>query len=207
MKEKILQFAKTYNKELCIVAVTTMAAVAITLFFVKKDWGSGIDVGVSGTEIDNTPQIVQKIKQIGEWEFLSVTSEELVDTTASNKVIGIKIGKDKQLVRVYTGTLRFGIDTKEMAEQAFEVVDDTLVVTLPEIKLLDEDFIDEAKTVAFYENGSWSDLDRQKLYEKAVRQMKENNITPANLSKARSNAIEQMSVMLKAMGAKRYKVK
>lgn len=207
MKEKILQFAKTYKKELCIVAVTAIAAVAITLFFVKKDWSSGVGVSVSGTEIDNTPQVVQKIKQIGEWEFLSVTSEELVDTTASNKVIGIKIGKDKQLVRVYTGTLRFGIDTKEMAEQAFEVVDDTLVVTLPEIKLLDEDFIDEAKTVAFYENGNWSDHDRQQLYEKAVRQMKENNITPANLSKARSNAIEQMSVMLKAMGAKRYKVK
>lgn len=207
MKEKILQFAKTYKKELCIVAVTAIAAVAITLFFMKKDWGSGIDVGVSGTEIDNTPQIVQKIKQIGEWEFLSVTSEELVDTTASNKVIGIKIGKDKQLVRVYTGTLRFGIDTKEMAEQSFEVVDDTLVVTLPEIKLLDENFIDEAKTVAFYENGSWSDLDRQKLYEKAVRQMKENNVTSANLSKARSNAVEQMNVMLKAMGAKRYKIR
>lgn len=207
MKEKILQFAKTYKKELCVVAVTAIAAVAITLFFMKKDWGSGIDVGVSGTEIDNTPQIVQKIKQIGEWEFLSVTSEELVDTTASNKVIGIKIGKDKQLVRVYTGTLRFGIDTKEMAEQSFEVVDDTLVVTLPEIKLLDENFIDEAKTVAFYENGSWSDQDRQKLYEKAVRQMKENNVTPANLSKARSNAIEQMNVMLKAMGAKRYKIR
>lgn len=207
MKEKILQFAKTYKKELCIVAVTAIAAVAITLFFVKKDWSSGVGVSVSGTEIDNTPQVVQKIKQIGEWEFLSVTSEELVDTTASNKVIGIKIGKDKQLVRVYTGTLRFGIDTKEMAEQAFEVVDDTLVVTLPEIKLLDEDFIDEAKTVAFYENGNWSDHDRQQLYEKAVRQMKENNITPANLSKARSNAIEQMNVMLKALGAKRYKVK
>lgn len=207
MKEKILQFAKTYKKELCIVAVTAIAAVAITLFFVKKDWSSGVGVSVSGTEIDNTPQVVQKIKQIGEWEFLSVTSEELVDTTASNKVIGIKIGKDKQLVRVYTGTLRFGIDTKEMAEQAFEVVDDTLVVTLPEIKLLDEDFIDEAKTVAFYENGNWSDHDRQQLYEKAVRQMKENNITPANLSKARSNAIEQMNVMLKALGAKRYKVR
>lgn len=207
MKEKILQFVKANMKELILVAVTALVVIAAVLFFTKKDWTTGVDVGVSGTKIENTPQVVKKIKQIGEWEFLSVTTEELVDTVASRKIIGLSIGREKQLIRVYTGTLRFGFDTKEMADDAFAVIDDTLCVSLPEIKLLDENFVDEANTVAFYEDGDWSDADRQRLYEKAVRQMKESTVTQTNISKARANAIEQISALLEAMGVKRYKIK
>ena len=40
-------------------------------------------------------------------------------------------------------------------------------VALPKIELLDKDFIDEARTKAFIETGSWTDADRDSLYHRA----------------------------------------
>ncbi len=51
--------------------------------------------------IDLTPTLIKSIEEIGEWEFLQLTDEELVDT--------IKHGffGDSRLVRIYYGTLRW----------------------------------------------------------------------------------------------------
>ena len=145
-------------------------------------------------KINLTPTQVKEMKEIGEWEFLSIEDEEMVDTTRK------RLFKDDELIRIYTGTLRLGIDLTEAKDDWLTTDGDTLRVTLPPIKLLDEDFIDEAKTQSFFESGSWSDKARDDMYHRAKEKMKQRCLTKENISSAEDNAMKQFFQMFKAMG-------
>lgn len=144
--------------------------------------------------INITPEQMTSIKAIGEWEFLSVSNEELVDTIREGML------SDDHLVRIYYGTARLGINMHHVEPGWLTTRGDTLVATLPAIELLDRDFIDEARTKSFFESGSWSHADREALYRKAYRQMLRHTMTHDNLQAARDNGEEQFRRMLKIMG-------
>ena len=59
---------------------------------------------VTNEKIDCTPNIVDRMKAIGQWEFLAVSDEELIDTVRKG------FFSDDELVRIYYGKLRLGID-------------------------------------------------------------------------------------------------
>ncbi len=144
--------------------------------------------------IDVTPTIVTAMKEIGEWQFLSISDEELVDTSKSSFL------REDKLVRIYYGTLSLGIDMHNVEPQWISQSGDTVTVILPEIQLLDNDFIDEARTKAFIETGTWSNSDREALYKKAYARMKKRCLTEENFAAARKNATEQVGKMLHSMG-------
>ena len=144
--------------------------------------------------IDITPQQITSIKAIGEWEFLAISSEELVDTVRKG------ILKDDHLARIYYGTIRLGINMHQVEPRWIVASGDSISVTLPQPGLLDKDFIDEARTKSFYESGKWSHQDREKLYQKAYRQMLLHSMTKENLHNARENGEAQFRRMMKTMG-------
>ena len=158
------------------------------LLFTEKDNHIGLEVDDT---IGVTPEQIASIKAIGQWEFLSVSNEELVDTVRKG------FFSDDQLVRIYYGTLRLGID---MNRVRLYVQGDTVTLSAPPVGLLDQNFIDEARTKAFYESGKWQPKDREALYHKARRQMLAHGLTPENLRHAEQNADTQLRQMMKAMG-------
>lgn len=143
-----------------------------------------------------SPTQVESIEAIGQWEFLAINDEELVDTTRHG------FFGDNQLVRIYYGTLRLGIDMKDVKEGWIQTNEkkDSIVCTLPPIRLLDNNFIDEAKTKSFFEEGKWTGADRQAMYDRAYVMMKKRCLTPVNYQTARRNAKQQFKDMFKAMG-------
>lgn len=149
-----------------------------------------------------SPTQIESIEAIGQWEFLSISDEELVDTT-HHGFFG-----DDQLVRIYYGTLRLGIDMKDVKEGWIEkdIDKDSIICTLPPIKLLDNNFIDEARTKSFFEEGKWTGADRQAMYDRAYAAMKRRCLSRVNISTAKENAKTQFREMLKAMGFKNVAV-
>ena len=143
-----------------------------------------------------SPTQVESIEAIGQWEFLAINDEELVDTTRHG------FFGDDQLVRIYYGTLRLGIDMKDVKEGWIQTDEkkDSIVCTLPPIRLLDNNFIDEAKTKSFFEEGKWTGADRQAMYDSAYVMMKKRCLTPVNYQTARRNAKQQFKDMFKTMG-------
>lgn len=143
-----------------------------------------------------SPTQVESIEAIGQWEFLAINDEELVDTTRHG------FFGDNQLVRIYYGTLRLGIDMKDVKEGWIQTNEDkdSIVCTLPPIRLLDNNFIDEAKTKSFFEEGKWIGADRQAMYDRAYVMMKKRCLTPVNYQTARRNAKQQFKDMFKTMG-------
>lgn len=181
-------------KKYGIILLTILALIlAGTLYWLNKD----NTVSVT-TEEQTTlsPTQVESIEAIGEWEFLAISNEELVDTVRRG------FFGDDQLVRIYYGTLRLGINMKDVKEGWIQANagKDSIVCTLPPIRLLDNNFIDEARTRSFFEEGKWTGADRQALYDRAYAQMKKRCFTPANIRIAQRNARQQFRNMFKAMG-------
>lgn len=180
-----------YN--ITIIAVAVVACI-IVLWWLKGCMSKtelSVDVDQS---INITPQQITSIKAIGEWEFLAVNSEELVDTVRKGFI------SDDHLARIYYGTVRLGINMHQVEPRWIVATGDSITVTLPQPGLLDKDFIDEARTKSFYESGKWSHQDREKLYQKAYRQMLNHSMTKENLQHARENGEEQFRRMMKTMG-------
>lgn len=145
----------------------------------------------SNEEIYFTPTIVERMRSIGQWEFLSISDEELIDTVRTG------FFTDDELVRIYYGTLSIGIDLRDCSKDWISTEGDTIFVTLPEVKLLDQNFIDEASSRSFFETGSWSNKDRKAMYERARQRMLSRCLTEENLNTARLNAREQIGRMLR----------
>ena len=145
----------------------------------------------SNEEIDFTPTIVERMRSIGQWEFLSISDEELIDTVRTG------FFTDDELVRIYYGTLSIGIDLRDCSKDWISTEGDTIFVTLPEVKLLDQNFIDEASSRSFFETGSWSNKDRKAMYERARQRMLSRCLTEENLNTARLNARGQIGRMLR----------
>lgn len=180
-------------------AVAVIAVVVLVFGFCHTAKTSSARLEVSD-RIDVTPTIITSMKQIGEWEFLSVNDEELVDT--------IKRGflRDDKLVRIYYGKLSLGINMHDVSPRWIRQQGDSVLVALPKIELLDKDFIDEARTKAFIETGSWTDADRDSLYHRAYAKMLTRCLTEENIKTARENASLQFGKMLKALGIEKFAI-
>jgi hypothetical protein len=182
------------------IALAVIGLVIVGFFWLKGlTKGDHITLGADN-RIELTPTQIQSMKAIGEWEFLSVSAEELVDTVRKG------LFKDDELVRIYYGTLRLGLNMHRLQQGWIKAEGDSVAMTLPKIGLLDKDFIDEARTKPFFESGKWKPEDRDALYRKAYRQMMSHCLTQENLQAAEHNAEEQLRNMMRSMGYANVKI-
>lgn len=144
--------------------------------------------------IELTSQEVRHIEEIGEWEFIAVRCEVVVDTLRKG------FFSDDRLVAIYTGTPRLGIDLGRVERDWVMVAGDTVTLSLPPVGLLDEHFVDEARTRVFYESGTWTGGARKEMYVRACRKMREQCMTKENLYQAEENARKQFAAMFRALG-------
>ena len=175
--------------------ITIIAIVAMVILLTWKFSNSHIEVGISNDTINYSPTEVVSMIDKGQWEFLTIDLEEIADTTAYRR-----FGSDNELVRIYYGRMRLGVDLQKAKEDWIQTHGDTVNVTLPAVELLDKNFIDEAKTKAFFEIGSWDQSSRDALYYQARRKMLARGMTSANLEMARENAIDQFTTLFRSLG-------
>lgn len=185
--------------------ILSLYAVGIVLLVILVGWiwrdvrNSRVEI-TADQRIDITPEQIQSIKAIGEWEFLSISDEEMVDTIRKG------IFSDDHLVRIYYGTMRLGINLKQVESGWISTNGDTLNIMLPQIALLDKDFIDEARTKSFFESGSWSPKDREAMMRRAYQRMLQRGLTPQNIEAARVNGDAQVRQVMQGMGFKHVKI-
>lgn len=182
------------------VAAAVIAVILLAVWLYRSLDDARVEMG-SDDSIGLTPTQIESIKAVGEWEFLSISTEELIDTTRK------RLFSDDHLVRIYYGTLRLGVNMKQVEPGWIQQRNDTLFLTLPKMGLLDRDFIDEARTKSFFESGTWKAEDREALYKRAYQKMTAHCLTPTNLKTAEDNARESFRKMLRSMGYKNVDIK
>ena len=186
---------KATLKFAAFIIVVTLSTIAISLWMRSDDSNNGLNGRFEVTAVQ-----VQKLKDIGQWEFLSISDEELMDTVRHG------FFSDDQLTRLYYGTLRFGIDLGKTDDNWITTNHDTVMVVLPPIQLLDDNFMDEARTRAVFESGKWSETDKAMLTMRAKETMKAQCITQQNINSAERNATIQFTNLLHSMGFKWVKI-
>ncbi|MGI6222002.1 MAG: DUF4230 domain-containing protein [Prevotella sp.] len=192
---KWLAASAVNNVQTTLIVILTVVVLIAAVVLVVRCSGSDNHIGMDeDSKVTLSPTQIKSIEDIGEWEFLSIADEELVDTV-SHGFFG-----DDRLVRIYYGTLRLGVNMHEVHSGWLTMDKDTVVATLPPVKLLDTDFIDEARTKSFYEEGDWKQADREAMYKKAYDAMYNRCLTPANIKSAEENAKVQLSNILHSMG-------
>lgn len=183
-----------------IMIVAALIAIVVIFHFVSScTRNSSLNFGADN-KIDITPEQIRSVEAIGQWEFLTVSDEEFVDTVRKG------FFSDDKLARIYVGTLRLGVDMKKVKSGWIKVDDDTLVAVIPPIQLLDNRFIDEAATRSFYERGSWSAADRNAMYRKASGLMMARCLNSENIHTAQDNAREQFLKLFHSMDFKYVKI-
>ena len=154
------------------------------------------------TTIDSTGMQIDYLKEIGEWEFLTLRTEEIEDTTVETGLFS-----ESTLSNIYKGTLRLGIDMSELDERSLQIKGDTFILRMPPIKLLDENFINEAETRVFYAKGEISPQIKDELYEKAKRKMKKRALSVQNIAMAKETAESQITKIISSFGYKTIQLK
>ena len=182
-----------WKKLYSLYIVAAILLVWLVVWLMRSVQQTEVSIAVDD-RINITPEQIESIKAIGEWEFLSIADEELVDTVRKG------IFTDDHLVRIYYGTVRLGINMHQVEPGWIVASGDSIEVTLPQVGLLDRDFIDEARTKSFHESGRWKAADREALYRKAYRKMLQHCLTPENQQSARQNGEAQFRNMMKTMG-------
>lgn len=183
------------------IAFFVVGAIALMLLWMVYGPGESNVVTTERVErVTLTPTQIKSIESIGEWEFLAVSDEEIVDTV-SHGFFG-----DSELIRIYYGTLRMGIDLRQARKGWIRLEGDTVCADLPPVRLLGNEFIDEARTQTFYETGTWTAADRKRLYLKASRIMRQRVVNRDNLNKASQQVEAQMDKLLHAMGFEHVRI-
>lgn len=185
-----------------LIAIISVACciIILTVAVMRCSNTTALHIGGKGKTTMTATQM-DSLRSIGQWEFLSISDEEVVDTVRHG------FFGDDRLARIYYGTLRLGIDLAEAPAGWIATDHDTVVVTLPQARLLDNNFIDEARTRSFIESGHWSEADRAMLTRKAVRIMRRRCLTESNINRANDNAKKQMATLVKSMGFPYVRVK
>ena len=182
-----------WNIKYTAYSLIAFIGLCLSFWLLRSVQTTEVDVEID-QKINVTPEQIESIKAIGEWEFLSIADEELVDTIRKG------IFSDDHLVRIYYGTVRLGINMHQVEPGWIKASGDSIEVTLPKIGLLDRDFIDEARTKSFHESGRWKAIDREALYRKAYRKMLKHCMTKQNIHSAKVNGESQFRQLMKSMG-------
>ena len=175
---------------LALYGVGIIMAVVLIAWIFSSVKTSSVEISAD-QKIDITPEQIKSIKDIGEWEFLAISDEEMVDTVRKG----------------FFSDDHLGVNLKQVESGWITVNDDTLDITLPKIGLLDRDFIDEARTKSFFESGKWETKDREALLRRAYQRMLQRGLTPQNLEAARQNGDAQVRQVMQSMGFKFIKVR
>lgn len=190
---------KLLNARYLMAALYLAIAVVIIYFAIQLVRGIGdaeISIGSENT-INVTPERIAKVKSIGQWEFLQVTDEVVIDTIRRRPIMA-----DNRLTCIYYGTVRLGINLDNAPADWITNRNDTIEVRLPAPSVLDDRFIDEARTDVFYQNGKWGSYAREQMYGRAVAQMKAFALSPENVAAVRKAAEMRFESLFKSLGAK-----
>ena len=193
--KKIRSFLKIILSALCI-------AVLVWGFNLVRQCKDGKSESVlfslgtrENSELLPSPTQLRSIERIGKWEFLSIETEEIVDTVRQRLLL-----PDQHLVRIYRGTLSLGIDLNQAQQDWVRMREDTVVVALPPIVLLNPQFINEAETQTFHETGTWDAQSREQLYQKARRMMMDRCLSEENLRMAQETGKVHMKAIFRSLG-------
>lgn len=111
-------------------------------------------------KIDNTANVVEKIKEISEFTTACYYEEAVLKDSKVEKHEGGFLGlvdteTSKEIVIIAKGKVRAGFDLSKVTEDKINIKNDTIGITLPEPEIFDV-IINPSDYEMYIEEGNWS---------------------------------------------------
>lgn len=182
-----------------VIIVAIIIAIVYAVHFTKN-----VHAGHT-TEVVATPTPVNldSIRAIGQWSVLSVDLEQVVDT------IDKGFFSDDRISVGFRGRLQYGIDMAKLKDDWVKVTNDTIVnITLPQIQLLDDRFLDERYTKVYEGQDDADFINKPDVKAALVRKAKAEMIRRGNehLPEARSKAEQEITRLFSSHGYRQVHV-
>lgn len=153
-------------KFIAIAAIVILAFVGG--FFIYRTITGNKPMTTTKTVDDHTPVVLDSIKSIGKWSLLSIEMDQVVDTL-DDGFLGTKIKREPVKVQFH-GTLHYGYDTNKLPKNWVVVRGDSITFNLPDPQLLDDNFLDERKTIVL--DGDQDFINKPNVRAALVRKAK-----------------------------------
>ncbi len=154
---------KIYVIAIAVICIVVVVVVVKACNFAKTEHV----VSQTVAETKPTPVNLDSLKRIGQWSVVTVELEQSVDTVDKG------FFHDTAIELLYRGTLHYGVDMMKVKDDWVRVVDDSVaIVTLPEVQLLDDRFLDERNVKVILGDGDEKFINRPEVKEALVRKAK-----------------------------------
>ena len=189
-------------KQYIAIAVIIIAIAALCLLGFRACVKESGVAEAPDEQVTETRAVIDSIRSIGQWELTSIDMNVEVDTM-QKRWLGLV--KDN-LRRRYYGTLSIGIDMAAAAPDCYRPANaDTVYVTLPDVALLDTNFIDESQTEILSSQNDDFERNSQvkkEMLARARHKMMSAATSDTTLVRCRQRATDALTRRLQGIGYK-----
>ena len=214
-----------------IITLIVIAAVLIVGFCVSYKYGHIFDfMKREPLNIDNTANVVEEIKRIGEFTTACYYEEMALQDSYVEKTqvmgreadklagkalrkvgldgwasradnVSTVVNSDNEILLIGKGHVRAGFDLAKVQESDLDVHGDTLYVKLPSAEVFDI-IMNPSDFTTEYEKGTWSHELTKPIKERAKTTLEQNAIDGGILTKAEESGKKQLEAIFTAFGFK-----
>ena len=189
-----------------VIGVVVVGAAILLLWWNPFGWSFSLPklFGAGGVKIENTANVVEKVKKISELvtscyyeEYVVQDSkQELKETGFFTKSIDTL---HNEIVITVKGSVRAGFDLSKMADDAIKVQGDTIDIKLPVPQILDI-ISNPSDYTIFEESGKWSHEEIVALLSQGKERVLNNALQHNLLFKANESGKERVADLFRSFG-------
>ena len=155
-------------------------------------------------KIDNTANVVEKIKEISEFTTACYYEEAVLKDSKVEKNEGGFLGlvdteTSKEIVIIAKGKVRAGFDLSKVTEDKINIKNDTIGITLPEPEIFDV-IINPSDYEMYIEEGKWSHEEVTALQTNYRTQLLEKANDAGILNKAKESGKKRLENLFQTFG-------
>ncbi len=184
--------------------------------------------GKKDKNIENTPVIVQEMKQISQLLTQSFYDECIIDSIKTEKIPNAILLKHsnpvfsigglylnnlgymnytKRYILIASGTVKAGFDLEKLTDTSIVTNQkESITIYLPKPEILDV-IINPSGYQTFEEQGIWTFEERKAVQKKALTILEQNALKKGILKKSKKQGIQILTVFFKSLGFKKVTIK
>lgn len=194
------QVAKVGTSIKRVIIIIIIAAVVILGLFLAFKFG--LFRGDRGLKIDDTANVIDEIKKIGEFTSLCYYEEmALVDQKERQTKMTELTNSESfdELVLIAHGKIRAGFDLSQLKENDLSIKGDTLSIRVPKAEIFDI-IVNPSDYEILVEHGKWSHDQFTNLQRQATDTLKKHAAEIKLLEKAEESGIKKLDAFFRTFG-------
>lgn len=191
--------------EIIILALVILAAYFVLRFIFKKPNDK------KGWRIADSPAVIESINNIAELTTACFFEEKILIEKKAKTFVDNKVGDflagvankealiEDELCLIARGRVRAGYDLRDIQAKDISFENNTLSITLPEVKILDI-IINPQDYDIYVENGHWSEEQSKRIKIKAKELIKADALENGILKRAADNGSNKIKALILNLG-------